>query len=150
MGRDHNTKQLRVGLPFYTRYLFRALRYNYKLGQHVLAAFYILHGDTVRALKENGFWAAMPDDGSRLVKSDDPLLSLGACAVGHKLIELNDTSTADVQTWIQFRPPIPLSAKEIVDRHLIAIHPVKADKDGTRLRAELRALLNQQLPTKLY
>jgi hypothetical protein len=143
IGLDLKTKRIRVGLPFYTRYLFSALRKNYKLGHHVLAAFYILHGDTIRALKENGFWAAMPEVGSRLIKLDDPLLSLGTLAVGHKLIELNDTSAGSVQTWIQFRPPIPLSAKEIVNRKLIAIHPVKADRDGATLRSELRALLNQ-------
>jgi len=143
VGPDLKTKRLRVGLPFYVRYLFRAFKNNYKLGHHVLASFYILHGDTIRALQENGFWAAMPDAGSRLVKLDDPLLSLGAFAVGHKLIELNDTSAGDIRTWIQFRPPIPLSAKEIMDRRLIAIHPVKADKNGSALRAELRALLNE-------
>jgi hypothetical protein len=140
LGPDLKTKQLRFGLPFYLRYLFRALKNNYKLGHHVLAAFYILHGDTIRALEAIGFWAAMPEEGTRQVKLDDPLLSLGVFAVGHKLMEINDASSGDVQTWIQYRPPIPLSAKEIIDRRIIAIHPVKADKDGSALRIELRAL----------
>ncbi len=130
VGTDMNTKRLRVGLPFYLRYLFRAFKNNYKLGHHVLAAFYILHGDTIRALQANGFWAAMPEAGSRQIKLDDPLLSLGTLAVGHKLIEINDTSAGNVQTWIQFRPPIPLSAKEIIDRRLIAIHPVKVARNA--------------------
>lgn len=143
IGRDLKTNKLRFGFPFYTKHLLKALKCHYKLGHHVLSSFYILHGDTIRALNESGFWAAMPEAGSRQIKGDDPLLSLGTLAVGHKLIEINDHSDGAIRTWIQFRPPIPLSAKEIVDRRLIAIHPVKSDKDGAALRTEVRSLLGQ-------
>jgi len=146
VGRDLKTNKLRFEFPFYTKHSLKAFKYHYKLGHHVLSSFYILHGDKIRALKESGFWAAMPEAGSRQIKGDDPLLSLGTLAAGHKLIEINDHSDGPIQTWIQFRPPIPLSAKEIVDRRLIAIHPVKSDRDGIALRTEVRSLLGQVSP----
>ena len=89
-GFDRYHKLLRFGVPFYTKFLVRAFRNGYRLGRHVLGAFYIIHGDTLRALDAAGFWRSMPDLGSREVKLDDPLISMGPYIVGHKLIDLHE------------------------------------------------------------
>lgn len=134
-GFDRYHKLLRFGVPFYTKFLVRAFRNGYRLGRHVLGAFYIIHGDTLRALDAAGFWRSMPDLGSREVKLDDPLISMGPYIVGHKLIDLHEAG--DSRFWIQYDNPIPLSAEKILERRYMALHPVKNDIPGTELRARL-------------
>ena len=134
-GFDRYHKLLRFGVPFYTKYLVRAFRNGYRLGRHVLGAFYIVHGDTLRALDAAGFWRSMPDLGSREVKLDDPLISMGPYIVGHKLIDLHEPD--DSRFWIQYENPIPLSAEKILARRYLALHPVKNDIPGSELRARL-------------
>jgi hypothetical protein len=135
VGFDRHHRLLRFGLPFYAKYLPKAFRNGYRLGHHVLGAFYIMHGDTLRALDSVGFWGAMPDLGSREVKLDDPLVSIGPYIVGHKLIDLHDRS--DSRFWVQLKNPVPLSAEEIIARGYLAVHPVKNDAAGSAIRTQL-------------
>jgi hypothetical protein len=139
VGTDQKTKRRRLGFPFYLKYLPKAFLHGYQPGENVLAAFYILHGETLRELGRSGFWSSTPSEGSRYLKMDDPLVSLGAKWAGHKLIELN--RPGNVCAWLQYKPPIPFSANEIVENGYLAVHPVKATKEGKRLRSELRSLL---------
>jgi hypothetical protein len=134
-GFDRYHKLLRFGTPFYAKYLVRAFRNGYRLGRHVLGAFYIVHGDTLQALDAAGFWKSMPDLGSREVKLDDPLISMGPYIVGHKLIDLHEHG--DSRFWIQYQNPISLSAEQILGRGYLALHPVKNDISGLALRAQL-------------
>jgi hypothetical protein len=143
LGFDRHHRLLRFGLPFYAKYLSKAFRNGYRLGHHVLGAFYIMHGDTLRALDRVGFWGAMPDLGSREVKLDDPLISIGPYIVGHKLIDLHDRS--DSRFWVQLRNPVPLSAEEIVARRYLAVHPVKNDAAGSAVRTQLAKIAPQNV-----
>jgi hypothetical protein len=139
VGTDQKTKRRRLGFPFYMKYLPRAFLNGYQPGENVLAAFYILHGDTFRELGRRGFWRSTPPEGSRYLKMDDPLISLGAKYAGHKLIEMNQPG--EISAWVQYKPPIPLTAEEIVEKGYMAVHPVKSNEEGKRLRRELRSLL---------
>ncbi|TCK71602.1 glycosyl transferase family 2 [Acidipila rosea] len=142
VDRDRGSGRLRAGLPFYLRFLPRAFRSGYKPGHHVLAAFYIVHGETLYALARLGFWSSIPKDGSRSVKPDDPLVSLGAYAVGHRLIDIHEEDGRS-QVWIQHRAPVPLTAEEIHAHSLLAVHPLKQDEASMLLRNELKRLTLQ-------
>jgi hypothetical protein len=144
LGTDQKTKRGRLGFPFYLKYLPSAFMHGYKLGEHILAALYILHGDTFRELGRRGFWQSMPPEGSSYVKMDDPLVSLGVKSVGHSLIDINDPFRGDVSTWLQFRPPIKRTAVEIVQNGYLAVHPLKRDEEATELRNEIRLLLRKE------
>jgi alpha-glucuronidase len=72
------------------------------------------------------------------------LVSIGVKAVGHALIDINDPVSCGIQTWLQYPPPFPLSAQEVVARRYLAIHPVKNTPEGRALRAELRRLLTPE------
>ncbi|MFT4111471.1 hypothetical protein [Silvibacterium sp.] len=135
LGWDKATKKFRAGFPFYLPYLSTAMRNGYKPGHHVLGAFYIMSGETLYALEKVGFWDSMPDAGSRIIKEDDPLVSIGAFIVGHKLIELHDEGTPKV--WIQVANPLPFSAQEILERNYMAVHPLKYDERALAIRREL-------------
>ena len=143
VGTDQKTNRRRMGFPFYLRYLPRAFVRGYRLGEHVLAALYILHGDTFRELGRRGFWHSMPGEGSRYVKMDDPLVSLGAKFIGHSLIDINDPSHGEIPAWLQYLPPIQWTAEEIVHNGYLAVHPLKRDEQSTKLRNEIRSLLNR-------
>jgi hypothetical protein len=143
LGFDRESGKLRWALPFYRKYLWRALLRGYKLGHHVLASFYLLHGDTIRLLHKNGFWASIPINGSRNVKGDDPLISLGVVSVGHRLIDLNEEGSNRYPTWVQFRPPLPLTALEIVQKGILVVHPLKSDSVSREVRKELTFLLGR-------
>jgi hypothetical protein len=136
-GLDRATRRVRFGLPFYARFLPTAYRNGYRLGHHILAAFYIMHGETLYQLHQKGFWASMPDAGSRNVKEDDPLVSIGPFLVGHKLIELHDEQAQ--KFWIQARGPLPLTAAQ-VHANYIAVHPLKTDPRSAEIREELARL----------
>ena len=135
-GWDRASNRIRVGLPFYLRYLPAALRGGYRLGHHVLAAFYIVHGETLYALDRIGFWGSMPERGCRAVKEDDPLVSIGPYIVGHKLIEVHDEGAP--RAWVQYKNPLPLSSTQILAGGFVAVHPLKHDEQGLRAREELR------------
>ncbi len=138
IGVHKDRRSLRVGLPFWTRYLRAARRHGYELGEHVLGALSAMHGETVGALRESGFLDSLPDDYRALTVEEDVLLGLGTKAVGHQLIDIN-TDPLDPRVWIQFRPPVPHDADALVERGILAVHPVKATPDGERMRAAFRA-----------
>lgn len=138
IGFDRQHKRIRFGVPFYTRFLLKAFRHGYLLGRHVLGAFYIVHGDTLRALDQAGFWTSIPDMGSREMKWDDALVGIGPWFVGHKLIDLHQEANA--KFWIQLKNPLPLSAEQIVAARYLAVHPLKNDAAGSALRARLAGL----------
>lgn len=143
-GTDQRTKRRRVGLPFYLKYLPNALMHGYKLGEHILAAFYIMHGDTFRELGRRGFWHSMPDEGSCYVKMDDPLVSLGVKSIGHALIEISDPNQGETYAWLQYQGPMRLPAEEIVRKAYLAVHPIKRNEDDLKLRKKIRSLLDEE------
>jgi hypothetical protein len=142
VGFDSSTKRFRSGFPFYSSFLRPAFRNGYQLGFHVLAAFYIIHGETLYHLQDRGFWRSMPNAGSRNVKLDDPLVSIGPFIVGHKLIEIHDEGEPKV--WIQRSGPLPLAAEEIHSRYL-AVHPLKYDRRSLEIRRRLAHLTDAHL-----
>jgi len=140
VGIDKKTRMLRFGFPFYFKFLRQARAHGYRLGEHVLAALYVIHGETLRELSRNGFWSSIPDQGSRYLKSDDPLISLGVKAIGHSLIDINDPNRGDVRAWLQFKGPLPHSAEQIWEHQFLAVHPLKRDAASETMRRRLRAL----------
>jgi hypothetical protein len=140
VGVDKKTRRVRLGFPFYMKDLWRARSCGYRLGEHVLAAFYVMHGDTFRTLGERGFWSSMPNEGSRYVKEDDVLISLGVKSIGHSLFDINDPKNGIVRAWLQWRPPVKHSAEELWINEYFAVHPLKRDKASQELRQHLRQL----------
>ena len=64
------------------------------------------------------------------------MLGLGVKAIGHQLTDINaDPANPDV--WIQFRPPVPIGADELIRRGIRAVHPVKKSADGRAMRTSL-------------
>jgi hypothetical protein len=135
IGLHKNRQSVRVGRPYWTPFVPRARRNGYEFGEHVLGALSGLHGATLRGLRDAGF-LAIPDDYRALTVEEDVLLGLGAKAIGHQLIDINaDPVNPDV--WIQFRPPVPIAADELLERGIRAVHPVKMSADGRAMRANL-------------
>jgi hypothetical protein len=143
-GRDAVTNQVRIGFPFYLGYFLRALTNGYRAGDHVLASLVVLHGDTFRALARAGYWQSIPVDGSCHIKVDDPLISLGVASIGHKLIDINTPEKGEINVWVKYKGAIQPTAQEIVRRGYLAVHPLKGDESGRRLRNDLRNLLSKE------
>lgn len=141
IGRDRASGRVRFGPPFYARYFPRAVLHGYVPGHTVLGGLYVLHAATVRRLSDSGFLGAIPSDGSCHTKLEDVLLSMGVKAVGHALLDINNPSSGRVETWLQYAPPFPWTAQQVIDKGYLAIHPVKNTPEGGELRAELRRLL---------
>jgi hypothetical protein len=127
---------LRFGRPFWTRYVGAAQRNGYEFGEHVLGALSGVHGATLVALRDAGF-LAMPADYRALTVFEDVLLGLGAKAVGHQLLDIN-TDPLQPDVWIQFRPPVPIGAGELLRRGIRAVHPVKMSPEGRAIRKATR------------
>jgi hypothetical protein len=135
VGLHKDRQTVRVGRPYWAAYVSRARRNGYEFGEHVLGALSGLHGATLRGLSDAGF-LAIPDDHRALTVEEDVLLGLGAKAIGHQLIDINaDPMNPDV--WLQFRPPVPIGADELIRRGIRAVHPVKKSADGRAMRANL-------------
>jgi hypothetical protein len=140
LHKDRNT--IRFGRPFWAPYLNRARQHGYQFGEHVLGGLSGIHGTTLRALQEAGFLDALPDDYRALTVEEDVLLGLGTKAVGHQLTDINvDPAHPDV--WIQFRPPVPIDADQLLQRGVRAVHPVKLSPEGEAMRAEFRIRRSQ-------
>ncbi len=133
IGPHKTWRAVRVGWPYWARYLLPARRHGYIFGEHVLGALAAIHGDTLRALARSGF-LAVPEGFRALTVQMDVLLGLGVRAVGHRLIDLDeDPSRATV--WLQFLPPVPVDAEVLIARGMLAVHPVKATPQGNAMRA---------------
>jgi hypothetical protein len=137
LGVHKDRRALRVGFPFWTGYLPAARRHGYEMGEHVLGALSGMHGDTLRAIHDSGFLSAIPDPYRALTVEEDVLLGLATKAVGHQLIDITH-DPADARVWIQFRPPIPQTANALLERRMLAVHPLKASPEGEAMRAALR------------
>ena len=137
LGLHKDRRSVRVGRPYWGAYLARARRHGYTMGEHVLGAFSAVHGDTVRALRDAKFLTGIPEHYRALTVEEDVLLGLGTRAVGHQLIDIN-ADPAHPDTWIQFRPPVPLDADQLLQRGVRVVHPLKATPQGDALRAVFR------------
>jgi hypothetical protein len=137
LGLHKDRRSIRVGWPFWARHLGGARRRGYQLGEHVLGAFSAIHGATCRALADAGFLHAIPDDYRALTVEEDVLLGLGTKAVGHQLIDITTDPLAP-RVWIQFRPPVPHDARTLLERDILAVHPVKGTPEGLAMRAAFR------------
>ena len=136
-GLHKDRRSVRVGLPFWASYLATARRRGYAMGEHVLGALSGMHGETLRAIHGSGFLSALPEHYRALTVEEDVLLGLATKAVGHQLIDITaDPATARV--WIQFRPPIPQTASALLERQMLAVHPLKASPEGLAMRSALR------------
>lgn len=133
IGPHKTWRAVRVGWPYWARYVRPARRNGYVFGEHVLGALAAIHGDTLRALARSRF-LAVPDGFRALTVQMDVLLGLGARAVGHRLIDL-DEDAAQASVWLQFLPPVPLDANALLARGMLAVHPVKASPEGDAMRA---------------
>jgi len=138
LGVHKDRHSVRVGFPFWAGYLSAARRHGYEMGEHVLGALSGMHGDTLRAIHDSGFLAAIPDPYRALTVEEDVLLGLATKSVGHQLIDITH-DPAEARVWIQFRPPIPQTASALLERHMLAVHPLKASAEGEAMRAALRA-----------
>jgi hypothetical protein len=138
LGVHKDRRSIRVGLPFWAPYVRRARRHGYAMGEHVLGALSGMHGETLRAIHDSGFLSEIPDGYRALTVEEDVLLGLATKAVGHQLIDIAP-DPRDAQVWIQFRPPIPQTATTLLERRMLAVHPVKASPEGEAMRAVFRA-----------
>jgi hypothetical protein len=137
IGIHKDRHSIRVGRPFWARYLAAARRNGYHFGEHVLGALSGIHGATIRALGAAGYFESLPADYRALTVEEDVLLGLAAKAVGHQLLDINvDPANPDV--WIQFRPPLPIDAAQLLQRGIRAVHPVKLSPEGEAMRAEFK------------
>jgi hypothetical protein len=137
VGPHKTWRALRVGPPYWARFLRRAKRNGYVFGEHVLGALAAIHADTLRALLASGF-LDVPGRFRALTVQMDVLLGLGVRAVGHALIDLDGAPPTPPTVWLQFLPPVPLSADTIVARGILAVHPVKPSPDGDAMREIFR------------
>jgi hypothetical protein len=147
LGRDSATGRLRFGRPFYAPYFLRALFHGYMPGHSALGGAYILHRSTVYKLHESGFLRSIPDDASCHTKLEDVLVSMGVKAIGHALIDINNPASGRLETWLQYAPPFPFAADEVIAKRYLVIHPVKNTREGNALRRELRRLLALEPPS---
>jgi hypothetical protein len=145
LGVHKDRRSIRIGLPFWAACLPRARRHGYAMGDHVLGALSGMHGETLRAIHDSGFLGEIPDGYRALTVEEDMLLGLATKAVGHQLIDIAPDPRA-AQVWIQFRPPIPQTAATLLERRMLAVHPVKASPEGDAMRAAFRA----QRPTSRH
>ncbi|GEM_PF-1771401 len=136
IGPHKTWRALRVGFPYWARYLRAARRSRYVFGEHVLGALAAIHGDTLQALVRSGFLTVPPRFRALTVQMD-VLLGIGVRAVGHTLIDLDEASRP-ASVWLQFLPPVPLTATTILERGYMAVHPVKATPEGTIMREVFR------------
>jgi hypothetical protein len=137
IGPHKTWRAVRVGPPYWARFLFRAKRHGYVFGEHVLGALAAIHVDTVRALLGSGFLDVPPRFRALTVQMD-VVLGLGVRAVGHALIDLDSAPPSRPVVWLQFLPPVPLSADEVLARGMLAVHPVKASPEGQAMREVFR------------
>ena len=137
VGPHKTWRSLRVGLPYWARFLARARSHGYVFGEHVLGALAAIHGDTLRALADSGFLQVPPRFRALTVQMD-VLLGLGVRSVGHNLIDLDSAPPAPASVWLQFLPPIPVSADVLVERGILAVHPVKNTPEGDAMRDVFR------------
>jgi len=133
VGPHKTWRTIRVGWPYWARYLRAARRHGYVFGEHVLGALAAIHGDTLRALVRSRF-LDVPDGFRALTVQMDVLLGLGVRAVGHRLIDL-DLDPEHPTVWLQFLPPVPESPEALIARGMLAVHPVKATPEGDAMRA---------------
>jgi hypothetical protein len=137
VGIHQDHRSIRIGLPFWARYLGAARRHGYEFGEHVLGGLSGMHGATLLALRDAGYLDALPPAYRALTVGEDVLLGLGTKAVGHRLLDINvDSANPDV--WIQYRPPVPIDADQLLQRGIRAVHPVKLSSEGEAMRAEFR------------
>jgi hypothetical protein len=132
VGPHKTWRAVRVGWPYWTRYIPAAQRHGYVWGEHVLGALAAIHGDTLRALAASQF-LAVPEGFRALTVQMDVLLGLGVRALGHRLIDL-DEGAAAASVWLQFLPPVPVDADALLARGMLAVHPVKATPEGDAMR----------------
>jgi hypothetical protein len=137
IGPHKTWRALRVGPPYWARFLGRAMRHGYVFGEHVLGALAAIHGETLHALLECGFLDVPPGFRALTVQMD-VLLGLGVRTVGHNLIDLDNAPPAPQSVWLQFLPPVPISAEALVERGCLAVHPVKGTPEGYAMRAVFR------------
>jgi hypothetical protein len=135
VGLHKDRQSVRVGRPFWASFVPAARRNGYQFGEHVLGALSGMHGTTLQALRDAGFFD-MPPDYRALTVEEDVLLGLGAKAVGHQLLDIN-VNPAQPDVWIQFRAPVPIGAGELLERGMRAVHPVKMSPEGRTMREEL-------------
>ena len=134
IGPHKTWRSLRVGVPYWARYLPSARRNGYVFGEHVLGALAAIHGTTLRALLNCGFFDVPPSFRALTVQMD-VLLGLGVRSVGHNLIDLDSAPPAPASVWLQFLPPVPVSAESLVESGILAVHPVKGTPEGNAMRA---------------
>lgn len=139
VGMHKDRRSVRIGLPFWAPYLPAARRHGYAMGEHVLGALSGMHGATLRAIHDSGFLSAIPDRYRALTVEEDVLLGLAVKAVGHQLIDIAPDA-ASARVWIQFRPPIPETATALLERQMVAVHPLKASPEGEAMRAVFREI----------
>jgi hypothetical protein len=135
VGLHKDRQSVRIGRPFWARFVPAARRNGYEFGEHVLGALSGIHGATLRALRDAGFFA-VPPDYRALTVEEDVLLGLGAKAVGHQLVDVN-ANPVQPDVWIQYRPPVPIGAGELFQRGIRAVHPVKMSPEGRAMREEI-------------
>jgi hypothetical protein len=137
VGPHKTWRAVRMGRPYWARYLSPAIRHGYVFGEHVLGALAAIHGETLHALVKSGF-LDVPANFRALTVQMDVLLGLGVRAVGHQLMDLDDAPPNPPSVWLQFLPPVPVDANTLVERGMLAVHPVKATPEGDAMREVFR------------
>lgn len=139
VGPSWDRHTVRIGWPFFAPWVLRGLARGHLPGWHALGALYAIDGETVRELDRRGYWTSIGDNFRAVLHSEDLLVSLGVAATGGRLIDINPPGR--VATWLQYRPPLPLSAEQLVEQGILAVHPIKSGSVGDALRRRLWELV---------
>lgn len=136
----HKYRKMRLGRAYYRYYLKKAKKNGYVMGENVFAACYAFHIDTVRAWSKSGFIDMLKSMEPSLVFEDDVLMSIGAKAMGHELIELEPPKNKAMQlAWLEWGMSEPtITAKEVLDNGYCVIHPLKNVEASKDMRAYFR------------
>jgi hypothetical protein len=143
IGPDTKWTHVRAGRVCYSRFLPRALKAGYSLGEHAQGGLYGISGPTVGELVKSGYLKALTTGRLGRVRQEDSLIALGVRAVGHPICSINDFP-GRVTAFIKAARPLPLTRDQIRSGGFLAIHPVK--KQDEDVRSYFRELRNG-LPT---
>lgn len=135
IGFDKYKRTVRIGETLLTKHLFPALKNGYFPGEHVLGGLYALHYTTVEKLIEAGFINNVIKKWTGLTL-EDIIISMGVKSIGHKLIDIN--TKENLVAWLQYSSPLPLTGKMVLRKKLMALHPLKNDKEANELRQYLK------------
>lgn len=139
VGYARKFKQVRVGEVSYLPYLQAAKKHGYRPGDNVFAACYAYHIDTVKHWNSNGYLEALLNLKPCLVFEDDVLMSVGAAAIGHKLIEMEPNHHERQHCWLEWGiSELSIPLEQVLAEDYCVLHPLKQVPGAMQMREYFR------------